>query len=269
MVKQLHTSINMHALIRSTAVIKPTMAKVSDVFGRFEAFCIIILIYTIGYAQQAGSKNVQTFAAAQIFYSAGSQGLQLLQQVFVADTSDLLNRALFSTIFDIPFLWTVWAGGPIAQKVLDTTTWRWGYGMWAIILPVCFIPLAVSLFVGQRKAKRSGRYPANPLKGLGPFGIAKFLWFQLDFFGLLLFSAALALILLPLTLGFKAKGGFSNPSMVAMIVIGFVCLCLFPFWERSKTLAPYPFFPPEMFKNRTVVCGVAIGFFYFSKFQGS
>lgn len=83
------------------------MAKIADVFGRLEAFSISILLYVVGYIQKATSKNVQTYAAAQIFYSAGNTGLQILQQVFIADTSDLLNRALWSSLPDIPFLITV------------------------------------------------------------------------------------------------------------------------------------------------------------------
>jgi len=56
------------------------MAKVADVFGRFEAFCVSILIYVLGYIQMAASTNVQTYASAQIFYSAGSTGLQILNK---------------------------------------------------------------------------------------------------------------------------------------------------------------------------------------------
>ena len=101
------------------------MGKIADVFGRFESFCVSILLYTLGYIQQASSHNIETFASAQIFYSAGNQGLQILQQIFVADTTDLLNRALFSTFFDLPFLWTVWAGPEVGQAVLDGPGSMW------------------------------------------------------------------------------------------------------------------------------------------------
>lgn len=239
------------------------MSKVADVFGRLESFSLAIFLYTIGYIQQAASTNVQTFASAQIFYSAGSQGLQILQQIFAADTTDLLNRALFSTIFDIPFLWTVWAGSPIAQRILPD--WRWGYGVWAIVLPVLSAPLLLTLFLNQRKARRAGLLPVSPYQGKTVFQVVKSLWFDLDFFGLLLLAAAISLILLPLTLAPRASGGWTNGSMIAMLVIGGACLFVFPFWERSSRLAPKAFFPKELFQNRTVLAGLAIGFFYFSK----
>ncbi|KAI9691419.1 MAG: hypothetical protein M1822_007490 [Bathelium mastoideum] len=245
------------------AVIKPPMAKIADVFGRLEAFSLAVFIYVIGYIQQAASNNVKTFAAAQIFYSAGWTGLQILQQVFIADTSDLLNRALFSTIPDVPFLVTVWAGPPIAQRIIDHSGWRWGYGLWAIVLPVAFSPLALSLFLNQRKVSKLYPSPKTVVTPARIFATLRRLWIELDLFGLCLLSAAFSLILLPLTLASLAKGGWSNGSMIAMVVIGCVCLLCFPFWERNKRLAPYAFFPRGLFADRTVVAGLLLAFFYF------
>ncbi len=138
------------------------MAKIANVFGRLEAFSFSVFLYIIGYIQMAGSNNVKTFASAQILYAAGSTGLQILQQIFIADTSDLLNRALFSSLPDIPFLITVWVGPPIAQSILGRTTWRWGYGIWTIVLPISFMPLALALFLNRRKAARLGILPRSP-----------------------------------------------------------------------------------------------------------
>lgn len=241
------------------------MSKIADVFGRFEAFCLAVFIFVIGYIQEAASNNVKTYASAQIFYSAGSTGLQILLQIFIADTSDLLNRALCSTIPDIPFLVNVWVGPPLAQNLLKTASWRWGYGIWAIVLPVAFSPLALALFLNQRKAAKRGLLPPSAYAGQSVWSVAKSLWFELDIFGLLLLCAAFSLILIPLTLAATAKGGWDNASIIAMLVVGGVCLVAFPFWERSKKLAPRAFFPRDLFRNRTVLAGVGIAFFYFSE----
>lgn len=241
------------------------MAKIADVFGRFEAFATSILLVTVGYVMQAGSNNVKTYAASAIFYSAGTTGLQVLQQIFIADTSTLINRALCSTIPSIPYLINVWVGPPVSASILAHSTWRWGYGIWAIVLPFAFLPLALSLFVNQRKAARRGLLPPSPYAGQSAVNVIRSLWFELDVFGLLLLSAAISLILIPLTLAANAKGGWSNPSIIAMLVIGALCLCVFPFWERSTKLAPRAFFPKALFRNRNVLVGTAIGFFYFSK----
>ena len=245
------------------------MAKIANVFGRLEAFTISIFIYVAGYIQMAGSNNVKTFASAQIFYSAGSTGLQILIQIFVADTSDLLNRALFSSLPDIPFLITVWAGPPLANSLLSQTTWRWGYGTWTIVLPVAFLPLALSLFLNMRKAARLNLLPAYPWKGRTILDGSKNLWYELDIMGLLLLSAAISLILIPLTLAATAKSHWHNASILAMVIVGCLSLLIFPICESSHKLAPHPFLSLRLLTNRNVLTGCAIGFLYFAVFYTS
>ncbi|KAI7230265.1 MFS general substrate transporter [Hortaea werneckii] len=246
------------------SVVKPPMSKIADVFGRFEAFSLSVFIYVIGYVQQAAANNVKTYAAAQIFYSAGQTGLQILVQIFIADTSDLLNRALIVTLPDIPFLVNVWIGPPLADTILNRLSWRWGYGIWAIVLPVAFCPLALVLYLNQVKAERKGLLPPSLFQGQSKWKTIKSVWFELDAFGLLLICFGFSLILIPLTIGKKTS--WSDPSLIAMLVVGAVCVIGFPFWERSKTLAPKAFFPKGLAKNKTVVAGLAFAFFYFMAF---
>jgi len=268
------SSFQTHSLISTVyvvqgvvnAVIKTPMAKVADVFGRLEAFSFSILLYVLGYIQMAVSKNVETFAAAQIFYSAGSTGLQILQQIFIADTSDLLNRALWSSLPDIPFLITVWIGSLIGNDILKTTTWRWGYAIWCIILPVMFMPLALSLFLNNRKAKKLGLTTESQFKGMSPWQITKHLWFELDLGGILLLSAAFALILISLTIASRQASGWASGKIIAMLVIGIICFIVFPFWENIKKLAPHPLIPMHLLRSRTFSAGCGVGFFYFLAF---
>ncbi|KAI1074104.1 siderochrome-iron transporter MirC [Whalleya microplaca] len=250
------------------AVIKPPMAKIADAFGRLEAFIICITLYILGYIQMAASINVQAFASAQIFYSAGFTGLQILQQIFIADTSSMTNRALLSSLPDVPFLVTVWIGPIIGAAIVSTSTWRWAYGMWTIILPVTFLPLALTLFLNMRKAKRNGLETEKKLTG-GAVAIIKNLWIDLDVGGIVLLSAALSLILIPLTLTSTLPSDWANPSIIAMTVIGCVLLVTFFFWESSEKLAPHPLLPLNLLKSRTFCAGCGIGFFYFMVFYTS
>ena len=243
------------------------MAKIADVFGRFEAFCLSILIYVLGYIQMAASTNVQTYASAQIFYAAGSTGLQILQQVFIADSSSLLNRALLALLPEMPFLVTVWIGPTIADAILQATSWRWGYGMWSIILPASFLPLGLSLLLNQRKAKRLNLIKERPHNRRGIVAIARRTWYDLDIFGLTLLSAAVTLILVPLTLAANSKNGWKSNNIIVMIAVGVVSLIILPFWETSKTLAPKPLLSLHLLKQRTALAGCTLAFFYFSELQ--
>ncbi|KAI1304323.1 siderophore iron transporter mirC [Xylaria venustula] len=269
------SSFSSHSLIATVyviqgvvnAVIKPPMAKIADVFGRLEAFTICILLYVLGYIQMAASANVQTFAAAQIFYSAGSTGLQILQQVFIADTSDMPNRALFSSLPDTPFLVTTWIGSIIGGAIVASSTWRWAYGIWAIILPVVFLPLALTLFLNGRRAKKLGIQPEKrKFAEGGPLATVVALWNQLDIGGIILLSASFALILIPLTLTKTTPGGWHSATIIVLIVVGGVLLIVFPFWEGSKKLAPHPLIALELLKSRTFCAGCLVGFFYFLVF---
>lgn len=54
-----------------------------------------------------------------------------------------------------------------------------------------------------------------------------------------------------------------------MIVIGCVCLVVFPVWESVGKLAPRPFLSLRLLTNRNVLAGCGIGFFYFAVFYTS
>lgn len=260
------------------------MAKIADVFGRLEAFCLCIGLYVLGLIQMAASNNVESFASAQVFYSAGSTGLLILQQIFIADTTDIPNRALFSTLPDLPYLVTTWIGSIISNAIMRSSgSWRWVYGMWTIIMPVAFIPLALSLWVNARRAKKMGLAPPQhtTLKG-GFVKVVGNVWKDLDIGGILILSGGFSLILIPCTLANTASGGWQNPDIIAMVTVGAVLLIIFPFWEMASrfakkrqltggvgkflsNLSPYPLIPLHLLKNRTFSAGNALAAFYFSK----
>ena len=254
---------------QTSAIVKPPIAKIADAFGRFEAFAVTIVLYFAGHVQMAASQNVGTFASAQVCYSAGSQGLQVLQQIFIADTSTLLNRALLFSLPDVPFLFTVWAGPKLAEMLLVHTGWRWGYGIWTVILPIAFLPLMLALHLNYKKAKKMNLLTPSPKEGQSLVGLARNLWYDLDIMGLVLLCAALALILIPLTIAAKAASKWKNASLIAMTSIGALCLVIFPFWEANRRLAPQPFIPLRLLRNRSVLAGCSISFLYFAVFYTS
>jgi SIT family siderophore-iron:H+ symporter-like MFS transporter len=113
--------------------------------------------------------------------------------------------------------------------------------MFAIIYPVCTIPLLAVLFVGHFKARRANpqAYRFSLLdQGVGQFFIDLF-WY-LDVVGILLLIALLALILVPFTIAGGAVTQWKTAKVIAPLVIGVLCVPAFILWERW---CPHPMVP--------------------------
>ncbi|KAL7410360.1 major facilitator superfamily domain-containing protein [Mrakia frigida] len=243
------------------AVGKPLMAKSADTFGRAETYVVVLFSYVLGYILNASANSIGQIAAGTIFYSLGYTGLQILTQVVLADTTTLRWRGFAGGLVSLPFVINGFVAAEIAQGILPN--WRWGYGMFAVIIPVCLAPVIGSLFWGQHKAKKIAVLePKGPRRS---FAVASRDYFNsMDAIGLVLIAASLALILLPLGLAKTASNGWRTPSMIVMIVLGIVLFPVFVIWEWK--FAKVPLAPPRFFKSKTIVAACAIGFLDFVSF---
>ncbi|KAH0434506.1 hypothetical protein CcaCcLH18_05249 [Colletotrichum camelliae] len=68
-----------------------------------------------------------------IFTSVGKSGLDLLSDIIVGDLTPLQWRGFFGAALSLPFVVTVPVNGFIAEGFVDN--WRWGLGMFAIVVP--------------------------------------------------------------------------------------------------------------------------------------
>lgn len=101
-------------------------------------------------------QNVQTYAAAAVFYWVGHTGLGYIIDVFVADMTSLRNRGIMFGLNATPTLATIFAGPAIAQAFYTHSNFRWAFGCFCIIIPVIAAPIMVSFWMNHRKAKRLG-----------------------------------------------------------------------------------------------------------------
>ena len=76
--------------------------------------------------------------------------------VITADASKLKNRALAYAFTSSPYIITVFAGSKASDDFYYNTSWRWGFGCFAIILPFVAAPLFVVLKLNLRKAEKQG-----------------------------------------------------------------------------------------------------------------
>ncbi|KIP10562.1 hypothetical protein PHLGIDRAFT_115319 [Phlebiopsis gigantea 11061_1 CR5-6] len=244
---------------------KPVMAKLADTTSRGTSYIAVLLFYVLGYIIIASAKTLGAIAAGIIFYAVGYTGLQLLTQIIIADITTLKWRGLVSALTSTPFIVNAFIGSNISASIVKHSGWRWGYGMFAILIPVSLAPLIITLFWAERKAKKLGLTSA--ITEFTGQTLTQRIWHfteQLDVIGLLFLGAAVALILLPLTLSQTAKGGWHNPSMIAMIVVGCVLLFVYIGWETW--FAKRPVMPTRFLKNRAFIGASWIGFFDFVSF---
>ncbi|KAJ3477781.1 hypothetical protein NLG97_g8748 [Lecanicillium saksenae] len=237
------------------AATKPIMAKIADASGRAEAFSVSLVSIVLGFAINATSHNLGTMAAGQIFYSIGQVGIMFLQQILAADTTTLENRSIFGSLLYSPPILTAWIGGPMVEALVPTD-WRWGYGMWAIIVPVISIPLLASIWSHQIAAKKT--FESKNTSGF----ISK--WAQADIPGLALFVAGLVLLLLPMTLTVRFHNGWTSPQILVMIFSGTICFTGFVLYETY--VARYPILPMRLAKSRTVAAGCLTEAFFFMSY---
>ncbi|KAI8140793.1 major facilitator superfamily domain-containing protein [Fennellomyces sp. T-0311] len=251
---------------------KPFMAKLADYIGRGETICLTVVFYLIGYILYASSQGLNQYAAGNIIYSLGYTGLNIVNTIVLYDSTTLRYRAFAAGMINVPWIINAFAGSAIAGRILDSSGWRWGYGMFAILLPACLVPIVGSLLWGQWKARKLGilQILPDPEKDFikHPFKATKRFVKEVDIPGLILVGAALALILLPLQLAPKYDGGWQNPSYIAMLVVGCVLVPVFCVWELwlAERFGFLPICPIRFFKNGNIAAAVLINFFDFVSF---
>eukprot|EP01053_Blabericola_migrator_P000652 Blabericola_migrator_1__651@NODE_1161_length_5239_cov_261_079660_g791_i0_p2_GENE_NODE_1161_length_5239_cov_261_079660_g791_i0NODE_1161_length_5239_cov_261_079660_g791_i0_p2_ORF_typecomplete_len555_score47_61TRI12/PF06609_13/3_9e70MFS_1/PF07690_16/2_5e15MFS_1/PF07690_16/4_3e16Sugar_tr/PF00083_24/0_00022Sugar_tr/PF00083_24/0_025OATP/PF03137_20/2_9e03OATP/PF03137_20/0_043OATP/PF03137_20/0_024MFS_3/PF05977_13/2_9e02MFS_3/PF05977_13/0_018_NODE_1161_length_5239_cov_261_079660_g791_i09682632 len=262
------TTVSVVSSVLNTCL-KAPVAKIAEVFGRLEALILCVFSYATGYIMISQSPNVSTYVAAQIFYVCGFTGTLMIVQLIVADTSSLVNRTLVSIMPGIPYLWTVWAGPALGQYLLHTVGWRWGTGMWAIIIPACASPVLVGLYIARARSKalaeEGAMRPINGHIGKGKPLRAMHLIDQMDLPGVASLMSGLSLLLVPLTLPRNSPTElWKSCSTWVCFVSGAILLCIWGWYDGFK--AQYPLISVKSLKNRTIACLCASQFFDFAAF---
>ncbi|CAK7205002.1 hypothetical protein SEUCBS139899_007766 [Sporothrix eucalyptigena] len=225
------------------AVIKPLIAKLSDVYGRGEMYPFFILFYVISLVVCAKSPTYAGYSAGYILHTIAQTGINTMNDILTSDVSSARTRGLAVQIQFLPYLFMPYVTAYIIESVVNGIGWRWGIGMLAIIMPVGLLPITITVLGFQHKAKKIGFNERVKMSVYEFFS-------RIDFGGLFLFCVGLALILLPASLAGTLAHGWKTNWLIACLVIGIVMLIALPFYE--KYVARHPFLPPYYFKDRTL-----------------
>ncbi|OJJ04489.1 hypothetical protein ASPVEDRAFT_172748 [Aspergillus versicolor CBS 583.65] len=231
------------------------MAKALDLWGRAEGFLVMLGFCILGIILLSVSKNLPTYCAGQVFYQVGFGGLSFSYDVLSADVTNLRNRGLAFAFTSSPALISAFAGSKAAEQFLNHVSWRWGIGVWGIILPAFGIPIYLMLAWNLHKATKKGFIVKEKKHwSITPDAIKRGIWWtfiEFDLPGVILFAAGMVVFLLPFTLAASAPSGWRSGYIIAMIVVGFVLLILFGLWEIYA--APIPFLKHQYLTDRTVL----------------
>uniref|UniRef100_A0A093VHZ9 Siderophore iron transporter mirB n=1 Tax=Talaromyces marneffei PM1 TaxID=1077442 RepID=A0A093VHZ9_TALMA len=233
----------------SAAVFIP-LAKVLDVWGRAQGYMFMTVCCTLGLVLMASCHNLSMFCAAYVFYIIGFSGITYCVDVLTADASKLKNRGLAYAFTSSPYMITAFAGPKVSNDFYYNINWRWGFGCFAIIFPVVAAPL---YFVLRRSLKNADRMGLVKREKSGRTLLQSIWYYTLEFdaIGVVLFSVGLTVFFLPFDLASYAPNGWASGYIIAMIVVGFVLLVTFAFYEWL--LAPKPLFNFSFLSDRTVI----------------
>lgn len=237
--------------------------KLIDTVGRPEGFILMVAFTTIGIIMMALTRNVETFAAAQVFYWIGFDGMEYVMNVFMADTSSPKNRALVFAFSTTPYLVTTFIGPRAAAAYLEVSGWPWAYGTFAIVIPAIASPLLYVLYRNERKARLAGLMPKLKINRNFKRRILYY-FYEFDVIGILLLSAGFALILLPFSLvSYQAKG-WASKKIIAIFTTGLACSVGFAIWEKIFT--PVPLIPFKLLKDPSIWGACMLANFLFISF---
>ena len=255
-------SINTVKSIVASVVAVP-YARISDRFGRIECWIFALVLYTIGEIISAATPTFSGLFAGIVIQQFGYSGFRLLATALTGDLSGLRDRTFAMNIFLIPVIINTWVSGNIVSSVAGNVApykWRWGYGIFCIIVPISTLILVLPYVYAQYISWRSGKLPPLKLKEKGQ-ALRQTLWKfadDINLIGVILFTAFLVLVLLPLTIAGGATSKWREGHIIAMIVVGGCLGFIFLIWELR--FAKNPFIPRVYLGDPTIYVALLMEF---------
>ncbi|WP_203580318.1 MDR family MFS transporter [Microbacterium hibisci] len=225
------------ATLLTTAISTPIWGKLADLFNRKLLIQIAIVIFVLATAAAGFSQDPGTLIAFRAVQGIGAGGLAALSQVIMADIISPRERGRYMGLFGAVMAVATVGGPLLGGFITDTIDWRWNFFI--------ALPFAVAALVMMQ---RTLHLPPRPKTKA-----------RIDYFGIVLLSTAVSLLLIWVTNAGKDYDWWSTETIL-MVGGALLAAVLFVIVElRSKE----PLVPLTMFRNRTftlaVVASISIG----------
>ncbi|MFK4837388.1 MDR family MFS transporter [Microbacterium sp. ZW T2_14] len=225
------------ATLLTTAISTPVWGKLADLFNRKLLIQIAIVIFVLATAAAGFSQDTGTLIAFRAVQGIGAGGLAALSQVIMADIISPRERGRYMGLFGAVMAVATVGGPLLGGFITDTIDWRWNFFI--------ALPFAVAALIIMQ---RTLHLPARPKVKA-----------RIDYFGIVLLSTAVSLLLIWVTNAGKDYDWWSTETIL-MVGGALLAAVLFVIVElRSKE----PLVPLTMFRNRTftlaVIASISIG----------
>lgn len=199
-----------------------------------------MVLFAIGAVVFSTAHNMPVLIAGRLIQGLGAGGLDVLEEVILADITSLKERPLYLGLLAV----AIAAGtisGPILGAVLsEYVSWRWiGW----VNLPIVGVAFLLSLFFLHLRQ--------IPL----PFSTKVR---RLDWIGMALFATGAASTALPLSWA-DALYPWSSWRTLVPLIVGIVILTILCFYEKIPTDALFPY---RIFTSVTSIASLVTGFIH-------
>ncbi|UQC88250.1 major facilitator superfamily transporter [Colletotrichum lupini] len=229
------------SFLLASTVLQPTVAGLSNIFGRKALVYVSALLFAVGSIVGALANNFHVVIAGRTIQGVGGGGILALTEVIITDLVPLAVRgqwfSLLSAVWSVGTVTGPLIGAGFAQNI----SWRWIF--W-INLPIIAIG-AVMIFFFLKQAKVPGHIGTK---------LKKF-----DWLGSFLFTAGSTSFLFGISTGGVMYEWASFRCLLPMI-LGVFILVAFGFWELK--FAPVPMIDKGIFNNWTMVANYIMTVFH-------
>ncbi|KAK4580417.1 hypothetical protein LTR86_000620 [Recurvomyces mirabilis] len=227
------------ALIANT-VFQVLYGRLSDLFGRKIVLVSALLLLSLSDLACGLSVNSTMLYIFRGLAGVANGGITSLTMMIVSDIVTLQERGKYQGILGAMVGLGNALGPLIASAFAIHATWR---GLFYLLAPLIMVTVVGSwLYLPTNMPK------LNMKQTLA----------QIDWLGLIFGTAAVILLLIPISSGGQAGTPWNSPEIIAMFVVGAACLAAFIFAEWKW--ARLPMMPLSMFKKASVAAMLAQSF---------
>ncbi|CAN9176764.1 unnamed protein product [Alternaria alternata] len=217
------------SFLLAVVIVQPLYTSVSNVMGRKMPLYISYMFFIAGSIIFGLSQSMAVLIAGRTLQGFGAGGLDVLNEIILADITTLKERPMYFGYFSIPMLAGTVLGPVLGGVFSQNVTWRWiGW----INLPLSAIGLVLAIIFMRLKTID------QPLR-------VKLR--RLDWIGIVLFTIGCTLFASPIA---WAGGMFpwSSYKTIVPLILGLIVLIAFLRYEKTPV---EPVLPYRMFNDRT------------------